>query len=164
MAERPNMISYFNEQTRISILVPETWTGQMVHQAQFRLFGPGEPDFDDYRPTMSYLLGQPGGYGEVWFEQIIRQSDQEMRRDYHAFQLLGERRFSLSSLAPTYVRRFEWRDQDTGLHFSQLQSLVLASEAAMYLINAATLKSLEHKHTFIFEEILESTRIIPPKP
>lgn len=160
MAEQPKMVSYFNKQIRISILAPETWTGQMVGEVQFRLFGPAEPDFDDYRPTMSYLLGRPEGYGEAWFEQIIKQSGQEMQRDYYEFRLVDERRFSLSSLAPVYVRWFKWRDQDTNLAFSQLQSLILAGRGSLYLINAATLEPLERKYMSVFETILKSTRII----
>lgn len=159
---RPDMISYFNPDLHLSILVPSEWKGQMVNEAQLRLLGWPEPRYHDYRPTMSYLYARPQGYGADWLESIIVQSEREMRRDYNQFKLERECRFMLSSGAPTYVRWFIWQDSDSGLRFAQLQSFVRASKMSMYLINAATLEPLKNGHMPIFEAILKSTRIIPP--
>lgn len=161
MAQLPNMTSYFSEQTMISILVPEGWEGQIVNEQQFRLFGPSEPRFNDYQPTMSYLRSQPEGYGMDWFEQLIKESGEELRGSYNELKLKGEERFVPSSLAPTYVRWYEWRDEDTNLRFSQLQALI--SSRDLYVINAATLTPLEDKYMPTFNAILKSTRIIPTR-
>ena len=162
MTKSVKMISYFNPEIRVSILVPPGWKGQVVHEAQFRLFGAPESRYDDYRPTMSYLFARPEGYGANWLEPVIAQSARDMRQEYHQFRLEQEARFTLSSGLPTYVRWFEWQDEDSGLHFSQLQSFMRASAVSMYLVNAATLKPLKNDHMPAFEAVLKSTRIIPP--
>jgi hypothetical protein len=164
MTKLPEMVSYFNEQIGISILLPEQWTVQVIEPSQFRIFGLPEPGFEEhfeeYRSTMSYRLAEPENNASGWFESLITQSGREMVRDYNKYQLIGEEHCKISA-QPAYVRRYEWTEENTGLRVSQLQSLIYNNSSSFYLINAATLNPLEDKYMPIFNAILQSTRIIP---
>jgi hypothetical protein len=160
----PNMISYYNEQIRISINVPEEWTGQIISNSQFRLFGLPEVGFEkyfeEYRPTMSYMLAVPENNKFNWFESLIIDSSQEMVRDYNEYQLINEEWCEISD-QKAYFRHYEWREETTQLQFSQLQSIIYASPNSFYLVNASVLKPIASQYIPIFDAILKSTRIIP---
>ncbi|MGD1703159.1 hypothetical protein [Dapis sp. BLCC M229] len=164
MTESPEMVSYFNKQIGISILLPEQWSIQVINQSQFRIFGLLEPGFEEYfeeyRSTISYLLAEPENDNSGWFESLIIESGQEMLQDYNEYQLIGEEHCKISTQS-AYIRYYEWTEENTGLRISQLQSLIYNNSSSFYLINAATLKPLEDKYIPIFNAILESTRIIP---
>lgn len=161
MPHLPQMTSYFNKETLVSIMVPEGWTGEIVNDQQFRLFGHPEPEYNDYRPTISYLRGDNEVSGLEWFENLIEESGESLRTGYNEFVLICEERFMLNHFAHAYVRWFEWRDEDSNLQFHQLQALIRSE--LLYLINAATLKQLRDKHIPIFNSIVRSTRIIAPR-
>ena len=156
--------SYFSRETMVSIRAPRAWTGQIISESQFRLFGPVEADHDDYRSTISYQRTDIPGDGIDWLENLATQAGENLVRENPEFQLLGEERFTLSSDALVFARWYEWREQDTGLPFSQLQALILAEDGRLTIVNAATLKPLEDTYRPLFEEILRSTRIIPDEP
>lgn len=164
ITELPKMVSYFNEQTRISIMVPEQWTGQVVNQAQFRIFGLPESGFeeyfDEYRSTMSYTLAEPDTTESDWFETIIKHGNENMPKEYNEYQLISEDYCQIAT-KPAYIKLYEWTEENTGLRLSQLQSFIRANPFSFYLINAATIKSIEAKYMPIFNSILKSTRIIP---
>jgi hypothetical protein len=164
MTELPKMVSYFNEEIGISILVPEEWSVQVINQSQFRLFGLPEPGFeeyfDEYRPTMSYLLAAPENNSENWFETSITESGNQMQENYNEYQLISEEYCQIAD-HQAYIRQYEWTETSTSLRLSQLQSLIYNDAGSFYLINAATLKPIEDKYMPIFRKILDSTRIIP---
>ncbi len=160
MAELPRMISYFCAELEFSICVPEDWTGQFVNPGKLQLFAPEQTAYDDYRPSMSYVHGSPEGPDEGWFEELINDSRANMSRTYNEFRLIDEERFTLSSQALVYARRYEWRDEATGYRFSQMQALIWCDAQSMYLVNAATLQPLAGTFMPTFDAILRSTRII----
>ncbi len=164
MSTLPKMVSYYNEQTRISIVVPEEWTGEVISDVQFRIFGLPEAGFEDYfdeyRPTMSYTLAEPESTESGWFEQIIADTGKNMPGEYNEYQLIDEEWLEVSG-HKAYLRHYEWRDEGTQLQLSQLQSLIYASPSRFYLVNAAVLKPIVSKYMPIFDAILKSTRIIP---
>ncbi len=164
MSALPQMVSYYNEQTRISIVVPKEWTGEVIDKSQFRLFGLTESGFEDYfdeyRPTMSYTIAEPESMEPDWFDKMIAETGKNMALDYNEYQLIDEEWFEVSG-RKSFLRHYEWRDEDTQLQLLQLQSMIYASPSRFYLVNAAVLKPLMDKYLPIFDTILKSTRIIP---
>ncbi|AFZ55796.1 DcrB-related protein [Anabaena cylindrica FACHB-243] len=162
MAELPPMATYSHEEIGISISVPENWSGEIISELQFRIFGEPETGFeeyfDEYRSTMSYTLAEPDNTNSGWFETLIKESVEEMAQDYNEFQLIKEEQFQIAN-HPAYVRYYEWTEENTGLRLSQVQSLIKLDDSAFYLINAATLKPLAEKYLPIFNAILQSTQI-----
>ncbi len=162
MANLPEMTSFYSEALHLTIAVPVGWTGKVLNQFAFRIFGPPEADHDDYRSTMSYELGRTSLTGEEGLKELIAQSLDDLKEDMNEFKVVKEERFLASGRAPAFARWYEWRDEGTNLHFSQLQAFILGPQSSMYLINAATLKPLEEKYLPIFQAILKSSRITAP--
>ena len=160
----PKMVSYFNAQTRISIVVPEEWTGEVIDNSQFRIFGLREDGFEDYfdeyRPTMSYTLAKPETISSDWFDQTVADTSTNMVTEYNEYQLIDEEWFEVSG-RKAYLRHYEWRDEETQLQLSQLDSMIYSSPSRFYIVNAAVLKPIVSKYMPIFDAILKSTRIIP---
>jgi len=157
----PPMVSYFHEGLGLSLQVPESWHGQLMEGAHFRILGPEQANFASYRPTMDIRAGVPDGQGDEWLKGMFAQAGEKMAASYPEFHLDREERFLLSSQEPVYVRHYRWRDQNSGLQFVQLQALMLQDAETLFLINAATLRPLEAEHMPIFETILHSFRLIP---
>lgn len=162
MTELPSMVTYINQEIGISISVPKNWNVEIVNELQFRIFGEIETGFeeyfDEYRCTMSYTLAEPDNNTPDWFETLIRESLEEMAQEYNEYQLISEENCQIAD-RPAYVRYYEWTEENTGLRVSQLQSLIQVDNSDFYLINAATLKTLEEKYLPIFNTILQSTKI-----
>lgn len=160
MAKLPEMTSYYNENLHMTITVPVGWTGKILNPHAFRIFGPPEANFDDYRSTMSYELGNTSLVGKEGLADIARQSLDDLETDMNEFKVIREEHLLVSGRAPAFARWYEWRDEETNLHFSQIQAFIMAPQARLYLINAATLKPLEDRYIPIFNAILKSTQII----
>ena len=164
MSALPQMVSYYNEQTQISIVVPKEWTGKVIDKSQFRIFGLPESGFEDYfdeyRPSMSYTIAEPESMESDWFEKVIADTGKNIALDYNEYQIIDEEWFEVSG-RKSFLRHYEWRDEDTQLQLLQLQSMIYASPSRFYLVNAAVLKPLMDKYLPIFDTILKSTRIIP---
>ena len=164
MSALPKMVSYYNEQTRISIVVPKEWTGEVIDKSQFRIFGLPEAGFEDYfdeyRPTMSYTIAEPERLESDWFDEMIVQTGKNMSIEYNEYQIIDEEWFEVSG-RKSFLRHYEWRDEDTQLQLSQLQSMIYASPSRFYLVNAAVLIHIVDNYLPIFDTILRSTRIIP---
>lgn len=158
------MTSYFSREAMVSVLVPEEWSGQIVGDAQFRVFGPEHAEHDGYRPTMSYHRTEIAAEGEGWFEEFVAQAGSNLAADSAGYVQRGEEWFTLSSLARVHARWYEWQDEDTGLRFVQLQALILGVDDRLTVVNAATLEPLADRYVPVFEAILRSTRMIPEPP
>lgn len=163
MTTLPKMMSYYHKYLNLSLRVPETWYGEMIHETMLHMFSPAEPKYGNYRSTISFQMGQPEEADEVWLAHVFQQHGERMQNTYHRFQLVHEENFVLSSLAPVYWRHYRWQDTETGLAFAQLQALILYNQQTLYIINSATLQPVEKKHLPIQQAIIRSTRIIPPR-
>ena len=158
------MTSFFHEGLLISIRAPLGWSLEEVEgQPMVRLFGKPQAAFDDYRPTMSYLKGQPEGFGEMWLDEFAARALANLNATYAEFDLLTEERYMLSSMARVVSRTFSWHHLESGMRFHQMQAFVLASPFVMYLVNGATLSPLAGEYLPIFDAILKSTRIMRPR-
>jgi hypothetical protein len=159
----PSMVSYTNEETNITIVVPQEWTLETINPSQFRIFGLPESGFEkyfsEYRSTMSYMLAQSNSTDLDWFKTLIQQSNQEMEQEYNQYKLVNQKHCQISD-QPAYIKHYEWTEESTDLRLSQLQALIYRDYTSFYLVNAATLKSLEDKYIPIFDAILQSTQII----
>lgn len=164
MAELPEMMPYFNQPLGLMMEVPSEWQGQMVDVNHLRISAPELPDHGGYRPGMSIRRGHPGPEFNEGLDKVISASGQEMAASYPEFSLVKEEHLRMGENSPAFVRYYQWRDARTGLHFSQIQAIVLWAKDVLFLINAATLKEVESQSLPIFDAILRSLRTLPPQP
>jgi hypothetical protein len=109
---------------------------------------------------MSYTIAEPERLESDWFDEMVVQTGKNMSIEYNEYQIIDEEWFEVSG-RKSFLRHYEWRDEDTQLQLSQLQSMIYASPSRFYLVNAAVLKPIVDNYLPIFDTILRSTRIIP---
>lgn len=156
--------SFFNKETRISILVPEGWDTEVLDGSKFRLFGWPETGleeyFDEYNPTMSYELTAPEFSSRDWFTQLVSQNNQEMQETYNQYELVNEIHCEIAG-KKSYIKNYLWQEETTKLNLYQTQALIAASPFSLYVVNGAVVELFKDKYLPIFQQILDSTRIIP---
>jgi len=162
MAENTGFTSFAHEGTLISAIVPDGWEAFEPEAQQIRFFGPPQTEHDDYRPTFSVSLGKPDGFGEAWFDEFADNSLLQLQSGYEGFVLRSTEMLTLSSLVEVSAIWYEW-ESEPNLAFAQLQAIAPVDRYRMYLINAATLRPLADTHLPIFDQILRSLRILPPR-
>lgn len=162
MIVNPGFASFAHEGTLISALVPDGWEAFEQHPQQVRFFGPTQIEHNDYRPTFSIALGKPEGFGAEWFDEFADQSLVQLQSEYQGFVLRSTERLTLSSLVEVNAVWYEWEPQPD-VAFAQLQAIAPVDRYRMYLINAATLRPLAETHLPIFDQILRSLRMLPPR-
>ena len=157
-----NLASFAHEGLLLSVLVPDDWEAEELAPNQVRFYGPEHADLDDYRPTMSFTVGEPEGFGDDWFDAFCAAAREKLE-GYEDFRLLRHERFTLSSLCPVDATWYEWTAREEGLTFQQVQALVPYDASRMYLVNAACLKPIADQYLPVFDEVLKSMRILPTR-
>lgn len=157
-----NQASFAHPGLLLSLLVPDDWAAEQVAPNQLRFYAPAVAELDDYQPTMSFTVGEPEGTGTAWFDEFVARSRNQLESGYEGFRLLGEDRFTNSSLADVAVTTYEWTPQP-GMTFAQLQALIAVDASRMYLVNAATRVELADRYLPVFDQVLRDLRILPPR-
>jgi hypothetical protein len=155
----PALASFDHEGLALSLLVPLDWDAEELAPHQVRFFGPVQPDLDDYRPTMSFTVGEPEGFGDAWFDAFCGEALERLRSSYEGFELIDTERSTLSSLAPLHAIWYRWQPEPE-LRFTQVQALVAVDATRMYLVNGATLVQREDEFVPTFRAVLQSMRIL----
>lgn len=153
--------SFSHDGTQTSIVIPEGWEAQEVSENQIRFFGPPEQAYNDYRPTFSITLGRPDGFGEEWMADFLEQARANMADSYRNFATISQGRIPLSSLAEAHTLRFSW-EPEPDFAFVQTQAIIQVDRYRLYVINSATLAPLSEKWTPVFDQMLQSLRILGP--
>lgn len=159
MNNPPQLISYFNEPLRVSLLVPDSWEVQQVKHNQFQIVAPAVPQFDGYCPRISYTRTIPEADSLDWFERTIRNSEATIAQIYSEYQQLKEERFWVGEHR-AYLRAIQWCYEGTDIYLVNFQGLIWAETIAAYIIKAETLKEFAETDLPMFEAIAKSTRII----
>jgi hypothetical protein len=155
------LASFAHEGLMLSLLVPDGWEAEEVAPNQVRFFGPEQSDLDDYRPTMSFTVGEPEGTGAEWFDGFCAAARERLEA-YEGFRLLRHERFPLSSLVPVDATWYEWSPEPE-LTFAQVQALIAVDASRMYLVNAATRAPASDRFLPVFDQVLHSLRVLPPR-
>jgi hypothetical protein len=164
MEVTPKLISYYNAELRVSLLVPEDWTAVQISPSMFRLFGVPESGleeyFEAYRVSMSFELKEVSQATSGPLEALVKQNNLDMEKEYNAYHLLDDSFFELGP-NQCYQKHYNWVEENTGLTLFQLQALLRTGLSDLYVVNAAVVKGLEKKYLPVFDNILKSLRIIP---
>lgn len=156
--------SYYNKETGVSIRVPKSWTGKVLHAKAFRLFGEQEPGFEDffdeYRPTMSFEVVAMELHDKAARETFIQTTNLKMTEDYNAFKMGDEQWLQIGG-HEAYLKHYSWTEEESELELEQLQGFIFINPYALLLVNAAVLKPLKEKYMPAFDAVLSSTRLIP---
>src|SRR6056297_717486 len=160
MTDREYLASFAHEGTRVSALVPASWSVSEVAENHVRFYGPAHPEHDEHSSTFSISRGEPDGFGPEGFQDFCDASRATLQREFAEFELRSVERFTLSSFVDVHAVWYSYRSE-SGLAFAQLQALGMMDRYNLYLINAATLLALADVYLPVFDEILRSLRMLP---
>jgi hypothetical protein len=153
--------SVTNADLLLSVEVPVGWDIDVVDDVRFRAYAE-RPDADGYRASVGFVLGEPEEPGREWFERFCAAVPDELARSIDGFELLSAERFGLSSGADVFEVRA--RQQAVGAAgTSQVLAYVWANSYRMYVVDAATLRQHEDRDLPVFDRILRSVRLLPPR-
>jgi hypothetical protein len=155
-AALPPMSSYFNQELQLSLEAPSNWVAGSTGEFQLMLMAPPEKE---YRANLGFNVRALDPASQAELDKIIRESQKKQADTLADYRLNRDATFMLDN-RPTYMRFYEWKDPGLGLHFSQLQALVLVSEDTVYTIDGSSLKELEDKYLPILEHMVSSIRFI----
>jgi hypothetical protein len=145
----------------ISLLAPVGWDIDIVDELKFRMFGPRD-EAADYRPTISFQLGEPETAGRTWFDSFGVAADAQLVETRPGYELVRTDRYTLSSQAPVHATWYRWHAPE-GYAFSQVQAFVWGGSSRMYVVHGATLQHLEARDLPVYDAMLHSLRLLPPR-
>jgi hypothetical protein len=155
--------SFAHAGTRISAIVPESWTVTEPTEHSIRFFAPADAEHDGSTPTFSIALGEPDGFGPEGFADFCEASLGRLEQETPGFALRGVERYALSSLVDVHAVWYAgtW---ESDRELVQLQALGLLDRYHLYLVNAAAPLSLADHYTRVFDGILRGLRVLPSLP
>ncbi|MEO9139109.1 MAG: hypothetical protein ABI345_08585 [Jatrophihabitans sp.] len=153
--------SVANADLLVSVRVPLGWDVQVVDELRFRVFS-DSVDAGGYRASVGFLLGEPEEAGAAWFEAFCRAVPGELAGSGEQFELIDSESFSLSSGAKVFLVRA--RQHVSGAPAtSQLLAYIWANSYRMYVVDASTLREHEKRDFPVFDALLPSTPVLPPR-
>jgi hypothetical protein len=153
--------SLVNADLLLSLRVPLGWEVEVPDEFRFRIYR-DSVDADGYRASLGLVLGEPEEPGAEWFAAFTRAVPQELARSGEEFELTDTDEFRLSSGAQVFSVRA--RQHAAGAPAtSQLLAYIWANSYRMYVMDASTLRAHEDRDLSVFDEILHSMRVLPPR-
>jgi hypothetical protein len=150
-----------NADLLLSLRVPLGWEVEVPDELRFRIYR-DTADADGYRASAGFVLGEPEEPGAEWFAAFSRAVPAELARSGEEFELIDTDGFRLSSGAQVFVVRA--RQHAAGAPAtSQLLAYIWANSYRMYVMDASTLREHEDRDLSVFDEILHSIRVLPPR-
>jgi hypothetical protein len=153
--------SLANADLLLSMRVPLGWDVHVIDELRFRIFR-NTADSGDYRASVGFVLGEPEEAGAEWFAAFCRAIPTELAASAEQFELIDTSEFGLSSGAKVFALRA--RQHAAGAPAtSQLLAYIWANSYRMYVVDGATLREHEHRDLPVFDQILRSIRVLPPR-
>jgi hypothetical protein len=150
-------VTYSNPKLGVTVSHPKDWTVQVSSETQFVIAGPAERD--GYRPQVSYLRMTPDGTGDEWFAETIRHSEEQQRAAYPDYRVVRSEEVTLAGTR-AFWRQVEWRYDNTAIYSVNVQVMIWPNDAALFVLKAATLKSLVTRDLPLLERIILSTQLV----
>lgn len=143
----------------VSLLVPRGWnvTGD---GSTLRVIGPRR---DDSSPTFTLLQGEPEEPGEDWYLRFCQSAQAQLAATAPGFELVRVDAFVLSSFVAVTAVYYRRRGTPDDRPVSQLQAYLWADSTRMLVVDAATARAAESTDFPVFDHILRSLRLLPPR-
>jgi hypothetical protein len=153
--------SLANADLLLSLRVPVGWDVRVIDELRFRIFR-DPADAGDYRASVGFVLGEPEHPGRDWFEAFCRAVPDELADSAEEFELINTQQFDLSSGAKVFAVHARQHAKGAPAT-SQLLAYIWANSYRMYVMDGATLREHEDRDRPVFDQILRSIRVLPPR-
>jgi hypothetical protein len=153
--------SLTNADLLLSLRVPVGWVADIVDEFRFRVCRDGADD-GGFRASCGFVLGEPEVAGPEWFAEFCAAVPRQLAATIEGFEPIGTESFDLSSGATVFA--VSARAHVAGAPpTSQLLAYVWANSYRMYVMDASTLRTNETRDLPLFQAILGSIRVLPPR-
>lgn len=145
----------------VSLQVPHGWDA-VPEQYAVTLRGPADAD---YTPTVVLQEGEAEQAGRDWWLDFTEQIVGRLIDSSPQFEFLAQREFRLSSMAAeVYAVTARWESLDPSIpDTAQLQAWIWAGSTRMYQFSGSTAVAHEQRDLPLFEHMLDSIRLLPPR-
>lgn len=160
-ATTADWVSFASADLLLSLQAPKGWEAQVIDDFRFHV----RRDRDDaggYRGNLSFVLGEPEEPGVEWFAQFCDAAPGQLAASLTGFELIDTDAYRLSSHARVFVVRYRQHAEGAPAT-SHLQAYVWGNSYRMYLIDAGTLREHEERDLPVFDAIVRSLRLLPPR-
>lgn len=148
--------TYSHPDMGVTVSHPADWIVQPLSETQFVISGPAERD--GYRPQLSYTRLTPDGTGDDWLAETIRSSEEQQRAVYPDYHVLRSEEVTVSGTR-AFWRQVEWRYDRTDIYSVNWQVMIWPDAATLFVLKAATLKTLAARDVPVLERMILSTQL-----
>jgi len=129
---------------------PSKWQQSATQDFEVVFLGPKK---DDFAPN----LGINKINSSSTLEELVKATEQEQQKQYRNFQLISEKKLTVSSL-PAVRETYNWFDQQYSLEVTQIQQYFIIDNV-FYTLNATDLRKNFPKTKAIFERMMDSFKL-----
>jgi hypothetical protein len=162
MTDLPVMSRLTDHSLGLSIEAPADWSGTKDSALHLALFAPEQRDYSANVRLELKHVEPPDAEGD-WFVRVVEQAYYQGGIGLAGYQLVEAFTVELDG-HPGFLARYEWVAEEFGLHFSQVDTLVLLGPTSLLEIHGVGLKELEWEHLPVLLYIIHSIRFEPPQP
>jgi hypothetical protein len=145
---------YVDQALALSLDVPAGWSGLRDEHFPLTLLAPEE---HGYQAHMSFMAQQLVPPTEARLEQLVRDTYQSGSIQLPAYRLLDLQKRTVDA-EPAFSVRYQWEPAEIGQALTQLDLLILARAATVYVVHCYTLQQLQGGYLPVFEQIIDSIR------
>jgi hypothetical protein len=156
--ELPDMNRFTDHSLAISLEAPEAWSGTKDSALNLDLFAPEESDYAAHISLDLKEIDPPDPKGD-WFVRVVEETYYQGGLGLDEYELVEGFEVEVGG-HPGFLARYEWVAREVGLHFSQIDALVLVRPDRLLEIHGFSLKELEETYIPIFLYIIHSVRFV----
>jgi hypothetical protein len=142
----------------LTLRAPVGWDIDVVDELRFRVVR-NAADAGGYRASVGFVLGEPEEPGAEWFARFCAALAAEVAG---SADLIDTAEFVIGGSAKVFAVRT--RQPSAGAPAtSELFAYAWANSNRMYGVDASTLREHEERDLPVFDQILRSIRVLPPR-
>lgn len=148
--------TFYDEDTSISLVLPEEWHAGKHKDFDFMIIGPSNKG---YKSNIGFSLKEIGPLTPEVLDKIISNTKKDQVKNYNEFEEVQSSKKMINE-HPIWIQQYRWKDEESGMHFSQILMLAVLEEELLLEVNGATLESIEKEFIPHMVQIVESFRYI----
>ena len=147
MNDKINLVSYYNTNLGISILVPENWTFSIIDNSNIRLFGDFENGykdlFEEYRPSISFQIKKTKKI--IQLDKIQKYYFGITANNFNDYQIISENKEKL--LGKYYFKReFSWNEESFKIKIYNIHGFIESGLNSYISFDAAVFEKCQIQH------------------
>jgi len=157
MPELPEMYRYFDKDLQLTIKIPQGWHPAVNEAFKLIIFAPLQ---DNYQANLGLNLNQLEPATLPSLKELFEQAQQQQKRHKY-YQLTRFEPLQIDG-CDGFLQGYDWLDESSQLHFSQLQVAVLLNppDPSILSISGSSLMLYKTEYLDVLEKMINSIQLI----